>query len=97
MPYADYSTHLAKNRERQKTERGAANHAKANAAYRRRNALKYKAHNAVNNAIRDGLMVKMDCEVCGSKMAEAHHDDYTKPLSVRWLCDTHHKEVHRRA
>lgn len=34
------------------------------------------------------------CEVCGAAKAEAHHDDYSKPLDVRWLCKRHHAEVH---
>ena len=36
------------------------------------------------------------CEVCGETKVEAHHDDYTKPLEVRWLCKRHHAEVHIR-
>jgi hypothetical protein len=33
--------------------------------------------------------------VCGRK-GERHHDNYDRPLEVRWLCRTHHSEVHRR-
>lgn len=40
---------------------------------------------------------KQPCEVCGEVRAEAHHDDYTKPLDVRWLCKTHHMEHHTQA
>ena len=48
----------------------------------------------LNHAVRDGLITKKDCEVCGRK-AEAHHDDYSKPFDVRWLCFYHHrKESH---
>lgn len=61
-----------------------------------RNPEKRKAHIMVGNAIRNGKLTKGSCEVCGSSKVEAHHDDYSKPLSVRWLCRTHHAEGHRK-
>ena len=49
----------------------------------------------LNHAIRDGLIKRGKCEIC-SRMAEAHHDNYNKPLDVRWLCSYHHrKSVHK--
>lgn len=27
-------------------------------------------------------------------LGQAHHDDYSKPLEVRWLCPSHHKLHH---
>lgn len=54
---------------------------------------KARAVYAVNNAIRDGRLVPQSCEKCGAK-AQAHHDDYRKPLVVRWLCFKHHREHH---
>lgn len=58
--------------------------------------LKKLANNAVNNAVRDGKLKKKPCEKCGTeKGVHAHHDDYSKPLQVRWLCPTHHGEEHR--
>jgi hypothetical protein len=57
------------------------------------NKLKRKAHSKVSNAIRDGKFEPKPCEVCGQK-AQAHHDDYSKPLDVRWLCPKHHGEHH---
>ena len=56
---------------------------------------KYKARNAVSNAIRDGRLVRQPCEICGDK-SQAHHDDYRKPLDVRWLCRKHHLEHHEK-
>lgn len=41
-------------------------------------------------AVRKGQIEREPCEVCGAE-AEGHHDDYTKPLEVRWLCKEHHK------
>ena len=54
----------------------------------------YKAQTAVNNAIRDGRLQAKSCQVCGCEITHAHHDDYSKPLDVRWLCPRHHNEWH---
>ena len=55
---------------------------------------KHKAVQSVNNAIRDKRLFREHCEVCGSENAQAHHDDYSKPLEVRWLCFKHHRALH---
>lgn len=62
--------------------------------YRTQNEVKYLAHNKVNNAVRDGRLIKQPCEACGDKNVHGHHDDYTKPLEVRWLCPAHHHQWH---
>lgn len=54
---------------------------------------KYKARTAVSNAIRDGRLTKMSCCVCGDVNSTAHHEDYSKPLEVVWVCSKHHKEI----
>ncbi len=51
------------------------------------------AHSIVTNAIRSGTLIQQPCEVCGRK-AHAHHDDYSKPLEIRWLCPQHHIKHH---
>lgn len=61
---------------------------------RHRPAEKRKATYLTSNAIRDGRLVRHPCEKCGDASAEAHHDDYSKPLEVRWLCRKHHLEHH---
>lgn len=73
--------------------RAAGNRAKR--AYLERNPVKRAAHIATGNAIRDGRLIREPCEVCGEVDAQAHHDDYSKPLDVRWLCTTHHAEWHK--
>ena len=55
----------------------------------------HRARWTVHNAIRDGRLLRQPCEVCGAVKVEAHHDDYSKPLDVRWLCRKHHAMVHR--
>jgi hypothetical protein len=53
------------------------------------------AHQCVYRAIKSGRLIKQPCEECGETEVEAHHDDYSKPLDVRWLCMEHHKKLHR--
>lgn len=55
---------------------------------------KSRAVNLVNLAIKRGDLVRGACEVCGAPDAHGHHDDYSKPLEVRWLCTAHHSEQH---
>lgn len=62
--------------------------------WRRQNPQKVFAHRKVNNSIRDGKFVRKPCRLCGEK-AHAHHEDYSKPLNVEWLCPLHHKAIHR--
>jgi len=61
---------------------------------KRRPSIKRAATIATGNAIRDGKLIPKPCEKCGESKAEAHHDDYSKPLEVRWLCRKHHLEHH---
>lgn len=53
------------------------------------------ARRLVRTAIANGFMERRPCGVCGSHKAEAHHDDYLQPYSVRWLCRPHHGQMHR--
>lgn len=55
---------------------------------------KRRAREAVNNAIRDRKLNKQPCYACGAVKAEAHHENYSKPLDVTWLCRRCHKNVH---
>ena len=54
-----------------------------------------RAHHLVERAIRRGDLKRHACEVCKSEKVDAHHDDYSKPLDVRWLCRLHHLQHHR--
>jgi len=54
-----------------------------------------KAKNLVGTAKRNGTLVVGPCEECGTtKNVHAHHDDYDKPMDVRWLCRSHHQRFH---
>ena len=72
-----------KNRERSRT----SNRLSAEQRY---------AHKKVENAIKRGALQRRPCEWCGTTLrVEAHHEDYTKPLDVMWLCPVHHRQRHR--
>lgn len=63
--------------------------------YRKQYPNKYKAHSLVNSAIRCKRLFPEPCQVCGStENVHAHHDDYLRPLNVRWLCAAHHRQWH---
>jgi hypothetical protein len=55
-----------------------------------------RAHNAIQYALEGGRIVRPDsCESCGAKgRVSAHHEDYSKPLDVHWLCYRCHRRVH---
>ena len=57
----------------------------------------YKARDAVNNALRRGILKRpQKCERCGvATKLHGHHEDYSKPLDVNWLCYCCHGERHR--
>lgn len=62
--------------------------------YREENPKKWSAHQKVGKAIRSGQLVPQPCEQCGNTDVHGHHDDYDKPLEVRWLCSEHHIAWH---
>lgn len=64
--------------------------------YKGKNPLKSQAHSIVQWAIKKGRLTKMPCLICDDTQSEAHHEDYSLPLDVLWLCKKHHKERHRK-
>ncbi|MBM3604365.1 MAG: hypothetical protein FJX25_06300 [Alphaproteobacteria bacterium] len=59
-----------------------------------------KAHGAVRNALRRGALQRGPCEICGTLhgqdgiIVDAHHECYSQPLDVTWLCRQHHRQIH---
>ena len=85
----------AYDKERNKTEHRKQRRKVYLRDYRHRNPASDKAHQAVSKAVRSGTLVPMPCEVCKTtEGVHAHHDDYSQPLNVRWLCATHHRQYH---
>jgi len=57
---------------------------------------KTTARQILDNAVRAGKVIRpTNCSKCGKiQKITAHHDDYSKPLQVRWLClECHGKQT----
>lgn len=79
------------------SESGRHSHQKSTQTYANKYPYKRLAHQAINNAIKDGRLVAPEkCEDCGLLTPlHGHHDDYSKPYDVRWLCQFCHSKWHR--
>ncbi len=69
----------------------------AERARHKKNPKQRKCRHAVRYAIQTGAIVQGPCEFSDSSCCgavHAHHDDYDKPLDVRWMCRSHHKRHH---
>jgi len=65
--------------------------------YRQLPDVKFKdtARLLLKTEIRAGRMNRQPCEVCGiNNGVQGHHEDYSKPLEVIWLCRKHHRQLH---
>lgn len=87
---------LVRKRDRERYQRDKGRRMVGTKRYIARYPEKRQARAAVAQAVRSGRMVRQPCEECGYEVrVHAHHDDYSKPLEVRWLCQTHHAAVHK--
>ncbi len=59
------------------------------------NMARKSVHDMLNSYVRMGIVKKEPCSVCGNTNSQGHHNDYTKPLEVTWLCSKHHMKLHR--
>ena len=59
---------------------------------------KRTAYGLVSYAIKKRILIKPElCSLCHAKSyLHSHHNDYSKPLEVKWLCAVCHKKYHPR-
>jgi len=64
--------------------------------YRRHLKMITKTHSAVNSAIKKGIIKKPHkCSMCGEEgNLVGHHEDYSKPIDVIWVCRRCHSKIH---
>lgn len=92
--YRNHEARLAYERKRAKLPHRIQHAIQSARRWRAANPERYQAHQLVSQAIRSGIMKQEPCEVCGNERVHAHHDDYSRPLMVRWLCPLHHRAHH---
>lgn len=65
---------------------------------RQKHPFKAAARSYLYAAIKESILVRpMQCSKCLKECkAEAHHEDYMKPLDVIWLCRACHAKEHRK-
>jgi len=78
-----------------KTEAGKNTKAKSNKKWIKNNPEKRAAHIILGNRLREGKVKRKNCEKCGKRKSQAHHEDYSKPLKVKWLCIKCHSFRHK--
>jgi hypothetical protein len=60
----------------------------------KRNPVQAPARKLLDSAIKRGEAVRHPCFVCREERVEEHNWDYSRPLSVFWLCRRHHVDAH---
>jgi hypothetical protein len=56
---------------------------------------RYRARALAGRALLRGDITKNEvCAMCGGRSEQGHHEDYSKPLEVVWLCRSCHKRRH---
>ena len=59
--------------------------------HRRKHLARVKAYDARTA----GKIARTPCADCGNENTQAHHDDYSQPLNVVWLCRACHLARHK--
>ena len=79
------------------TEAGKRARYKRTQNYRKNHPIRDRARYLVSYEVQCGRLLRPAiCSNCNNEgKIHGHHDDYTKPLDVRWLCEPCHKEWHR--
>lgn len=57
-------------------------------------SIRRKVRRKTNDLIKEGKLKKRPCLVCGKKDVLPHHEDYSNPFKIIWLCEQHHKDYH---
>lgn len=94
-------------RKRRSLEVNRARERRSTTAYRERHPERERAKRAIRSALEKGWLTRPErCEKCGRdpgprsdgrSQIHAHHEDYSRPLCVTWMCIHCHTAEHSRA
>jgi hypothetical protein len=85
---------IDKEYQRNKRKLGLVNKTEEYRIWRKTHRKECNAEQLTNYYIRIGKIKKEKCKICKKKNAYAHHDNYDKPLEIRWMCPSCHKKFH---
>jgi ribosomal protein S27AE len=76
---------------------GRGNRTAQSRRYKEKHRVEYYAHAKVYVAVKQGKLKKPTvCSMCGkSGLMMGHHNDYSKPLDVIWVCWECHNNIHK--
>jgi hypothetical protein len=65
--------------------------------WQEKNREKHLAHRAIDVLVNQAGWIKpTTCQHCGIEcLTQAHHEDYSRRLDVKWLCVWCHNKIHR--
>ena len=77
----------------------AIDYAEATSEWQRKHPEAVSARGKISRAIKAGKLERpLNCSNCGGvRKISAHHQDYSKPLEVKWLCSSCHKLIHQKS
>ena len=82
---------------------GAATKGKANGEYIHGNRIgdkdwpeAHRCRSKLRSALLTNKIKKEPCKICGNPNIVGHHEDYSKPYDVIWVCRKHHYQIHYR-
>jgi hypothetical protein len=92
----EYNAYALRRWRKKNPEKFSKQHKRNSKKYREKHIKKCDAGHKLRYAIATGKIKRQPCEICENPKTQGHHEDYDKPLDVRWLCDKHHKEEHKK-
>lgn len=56
--------------------------------------IKDRARSYASVYLKRGLITRGPCRDCGTDDAQMHHEDYSRPIDITWLCRDCHLALH---